>query len=96
MQQQLVDINTQLCPETCPCVVELLEGLVRWLHLNWYKGRRHVLDIQKEIWSAVHEVIWSMATVTDAIKSEKMPVGDQDAMRMPPKCRDIRKRPSTR
>uniref|UniRef100_A0A7S1N4Y6 Uncharacterized protein n=1 Tax=Eutreptiella gymnastica TaxID=73025 RepID=A0A7S1N4Y6_9EUGL len=78
----IVDTRTHawLCPETRSYVVDLLQGLERWLHLHWYKHCQQVLDVQKEVWSTVHVLIWSMAAATDAVKSEKMPVSDQDAV----------------
>uniref|UniRef100_A0A7S1JEM0 Uncharacterized protein n=2 Tax=Eutreptiella gymnastica TaxID=73025 RepID=A0A7S1JEM0_9EUGL len=47
---------------------------------NWYKARGDPRLITREVWSATHVVIWSMATATDAIKREKMPMSGQDTL----------------
>ena len=68
------------CPGTRDHVDQLLEELYGRLKHNWYKSRGGEQLITREIWSATHVVIWTMATTTEAIKKEKIPVGGQDAM----------------
>ena len=72
--------HTWLCPETRPEVHDLLTELVKWLEANWYRSRQTGRQIQSEVWSAMHMIIWSMATTTEAIKTEKMPKGDKNSM----------------
>ena len=37
-------------------------------------------DVRREVWSASHVVVWSMATATDGMKKERMPISTQDSI----------------
>lgn len=73
-------IHAWQCPMTRLYAIALLEKLEDWLVSNWYKRRTDRDDIKRELWSASHIVVWPMATTTEGMKKEKMPVSTQDSV----------------
>ena len=64
-------IHAWQCQGTRAYAMGLLEEMEDWLLCNWYKARTGNQEIRMEVWSAIHVVVWTMATATDASKKEK-------------------------